>query len=232
MSDHFKALEKFLFRDLSFLLGGSVVIGSGLYAFQRLPEEGFSTFKYFLGLGVAYAVGYSVQEFFTLAHVVRTRARESPNTLGRLLYRLYERHPINPWMPEQYDVARDWLYENAPQMFRDAHERTQSLKQVGTTLGPCFIVSSYILLGKSAQAGMSFQSFVIDLAKCLVWPLLAVASWTPPRCMPFELTAAVGLAGLGFFLWLLGWLKVTQQGRYLIDYHESAERRCLPPGPE
>ena len=39
MSDFFKAFEKFLFRDLLFLLGGSVVVASGMYVFGKLPTD-------------------------------------------------------------------------------------------------------------------------------------------------------------------------------------------------
>jgi hypothetical protein len=74
MSDLFKAFEKFLFRDLSFLLGGSVLLGSVMYVFDRLPTGEVPAFKYLIWAGISYTIGYSVQEVFTLLHLVRTKA--------------------------------------------------------------------------------------------------------------------------------------------------------------
>jgi len=187
MSDLFKAFEKFLFRDMSFLLGGSVVVASGMYVFNGLPTGDVLAFEYFIGAGVAYAVGYSVQEVFTLLRIVRTKAGYSPNWLSSSLYHLFDRRRAVQVDPREYQEAKRWLYEQAPQRFRDDHERTEALKQVGTTLGPCFFLSGVILLGKDVLLRLEYESAV---------------SW--------------GFVVLGLVLFLLGWLKVTQQAQYLI----------------
>lgn len=205
MSDFFKAFEKFLFRDVSFLLGGSVVVACGMYVFRRLPGADPPTFKILIAGGVAYAVGYTLQEFFTLAYLVRTKAGYSPNWLGKLLYRLFDRRATQPVDPDEYERAKSWLYEQAPQRFRDDHERTESLKQVGTSLGPSFLVASAILFLNTPVADPSF-----------------------------EVAASRGLALLGFALWLLGWLKVTQQAQYLIARFRVAQASsgvCGPASP-
>jgi hypothetical protein len=156
-----------------------------------LPGDDVTTFKYFIGAGISYAVGYSIQELFTLCHLIRTRAGFSPNWLGRLLYRLFDRRPAPFQLVDsaEYEQAKQWLYSNGvPQRFRDDHERIESLKHVGTTLGPCFLVGGGVFLWKDAHAKIvEYQS----------------ARW-------------IGLVVVGFFLILLGWLKVTQQAQYLI----------------
>lgn len=187
MSDFLKAFERFLFRDLSFIVGGAVVLGSGMYVCGRFPTAELPAFAYFVGAGVAYAIGYAIQEFSTIFHLVRTKAGFSPNLLGKALYRCFDRKAAVAVDATEYEEAKKWLYEAAPQRFRDDHERIESLKQVGTALGPSFVVAAAILLSKN---------------------------WLSQ--VPFELVAASSLAGLGLALWLLGWLKVTQQPQYLI----------------
>ena len=199
MSDLFKAFERFLFRDVSFLLGGTVVLASIMYVYGRLPSADLPMFKYLIAAGVAYAVGYSIQEFFTMIRLVRTKAGHSPNRLGRLLYWLFERRGVDAFDSKDYEKAKFWLFQQAPQRYRDDHERTESLKQVGTGAGPSFIVAGGILLAKTGFGGQSFQSAV-----------------------------ATGFVVLGFGLWLLGWLKVTQQAQYLVRNFRRAQESSDP----
>ncbi|SRR6266404_1367023 len=194
MAELFKAFEKFLFRDISFVLGGSILLGSVTYVFNRLPSGDVPAFKYFIWVGISYAIGYSVQEIFTLAHIVRTKAAFSPNWLGYLLYRIFDRKRPKPINAAEYERAKKWLYEEAPERFRNDHERIESLKQIGTVLGPCFLLAGSILLWKK--------------------------TFNPGE---FEYVASRGLVVLGLILILLGWLKVTQQPQYLIARYNAVK---------
>jgi len=200
MSELFKAFEKFLFRDVSFLLGGSVLLGSVMYSFNRLPTGDLPAFKYFVWAGISYAIGYSVQEIFTLAHIVRTKAAFSPNWLGYLLYRLFDRKRPKPINATEYERAKKWLYEEAPERFRNDHERIESLKQIGTVLGPCLLLGGLILLWKR--------------------------TFNPTE---FEYVVSRGFVVLGLVLILLGWLKVTQQPQYLISRYNAAKDELKAP---
>ncbi len=194
------ALGKFLMRDLSFIVGGSAIILSFLFVFEKPNLEELSKLSivlYFVGAGFAYAVGYSVQEVFTLLGLVRTKAGVSPNWFCRVLYRLFERRPVEfPVVDRiEYDKAKLWLFKDAPKRFQDDHERTESLKQVGTTLGPCLIVSAIILFGKR---------------------------WLHTDQDPFAKALVYGALLLGVILCSLGWLKVTQQAQYLLTRARAA----------
>lgn len=151
MDTFFKAFEKFIFRDLSFLLGGSVVLATLMYVCRRLPGSDPPIFKAFLAAGVAYTIGYSLQVLFEIVRLVRTKAGYSPSWAGGLLYRLYDRKNAEDVDSAEYERAKLWLYEKAPQRFRDDHERTESLKQIGTAVGPCFALAAVILF-----AGIQF----------------------------------------------------------------------------
>ncbi len=193
MSDLFKAFEKFLFRDISFLLGGSVLLGSVMCVFDKLPTGDVPAFEYFIWAGVSYAIGYSVQEFLTLLQLVQTKAGFSPSWLGCLLYRLSDRKRPEQIDAQDYEKAKHWLYQQPLQRYRDDHERIESLKQIGTTLGPCFFLAGSILF-----------------LKILFWK----NTFNPEV---FGYVVSLGLVVLGLILYLLGWLKVTQQAQYLID---------------
>lgn len=169
MDNVFKAFEKFLLRDLSFLLGGSVVLASVMYICNKLPNKDTPSFKYFILAGVSYAVGYSIQELFTLPHIVRTKADLPTCWLGRFLYCCFYSCPEEWFNPRnEYLPAKLWLYTRAPQRFRDDHERTESLKQVGTTLGPCFLLAGVALLVKARVKYECVVSLGLIFAGCFL----------------------------------------------------------------
>ncbi len=70
MDELVKAFQKFLMRDLSFIIGGGAVILSSLYAFDRLPGESTSTFWHVLGVAFAYIVGYAIQDALSLCRII------------------------------------------------------------------------------------------------------------------------------------------------------------------
>ncbi|MGA2061126.1 MAG: hypothetical protein ABSG67_11640 [Thermoguttaceae bacterium] len=197
MNDLFKTFEKFIFRDLSFLLGGSVVVISGMYIYNRLPTANDQAFKYFIWAGISYAIGYCIQELFTLVHLVIMKPKFPLKWIGRLLYKIYDRDWPKHNNGQDYHDAKWWLYQkDTPQRFQDDYERTESLKQVGTTLGPCFFLSGLILLMKKYIVSIEFKYVV-----------------------------SYGLIALGVFLFLLGWLKVTQQSEHLIEIYIKRKQK-------
>lgn len=95
-----------------------------------------------------------------------------------------------------YEEAKNWLYKKGTsERFIDDHERTETLKQVGTTLGPCFLVSGLVLFAKP---------WIIDK-------------------LSFQSALAIGALVLGIILLFLDWLKVTQQAQYIL-FREQAHQ--------
>jgi len=175
-----RALEKFLMRDLVFIVGGGAIIMSFLFVYNYLPTEEWPTAYYFLCAGIAYGIGYTVQDLLILLRISRSKASHRPNWLGKFLFRLFDREKAENIEKHNYDNAKQYLYKKGLQRFRDDHERTESLKQVGMTLGPCFF-----------------------LAGLIIWR----RSWLIK--FEFEQVLAISAIGFGVALWLLGWLKVT-----------------------
>jgi len=193
-----KALTKFFLRDLVYILGGGSIILSLLYVYGKLPAGNLGIITYFIGIGLSYAIGYAVQDVLTLLRLVRTKAGVSPNKFAAYLYRFFERRPLDfqTVINQQYEDAKRWLYKEAPERFRIDHERTESLKQIGTVLGPCFALAGIVVL-----FGGSIKTNV-----------------------PFNVALGVGAILLGIALWCLGWVKVTQQAQYLLKKAELANK--------
>jgi hypothetical protein len=202
------AFQRFIYRDLAFVLGGASVVVSFLYSFGKLPlaPDGLTIA---LGLGVAYVLGYVIQDLATLCHLVRTKVAVPPARIGKGLYWLYERKSIafKEVDSEVFEKAKKDLLLKAPESVWADHERVESLKQVGTTLGPSLMISGAMLLSR---------------------PWLATRN--------FETTLGVIVLGLGVALVLLGWLKVTQQAQITLAggklYEEDQPRALTAKTPE
>jgi len=192
-----KSFTSFLYRDVMFVLGGSAIITSWLYKYDRIPSGEPSVAAYILTAGFAYAVGYAVQDIFTIFRIVRTKAGMAPSPFGKFLYRLFERRNVEfeKFSNQEYEKAKEWLYrDNKVQRFRADYERIESLKQVGTTLGLCIAISGVIL----------FLKYLLD-----------------DTCDSFDIATAAAAILLGTVLWSLGWLKVTQQAQYLLKRYQG-----------
>ena len=77
-----KMYENFLMRDLAYVLGGTVFLGSVIYAYNvncLIRVSLYIThdfFKFILFLIISYSVGLILQEGFYLFHLVKIRPRE------------------------------------------------------------------------------------------------------------------------------------------------------------
>ena len=194
--------NRFYFRDVTFVAGGGMVILSALKFFDMPPNEDTSGLYYALGVVFAYALGYAIQDVSTAFRIVRVKAGLDPNRLQRFLYHHFEKEPVPHCKVdrEDYEEAKVWLYahgKGSTPRQQDDHERIEALKQFGTVLGPCLIVSGLLIC------------FTPQGAESTSIPVLL----------------GVVLSVLGVILILLGWLKVTQQAQYLLSQFESAQKK-------
>lgn len=70
MPDLPENVREFIIRDLIYIIGGGMVIGSFLYRFDRLPGQDTPVAFYVFGAGIAYVVGNALQEFFCIIGLV------------------------------------------------------------------------------------------------------------------------------------------------------------------
>ncbi len=89
MNDLVSLFRNFIYRDLAFILGGSIVLLSALHAFgislHRLQDQPYTLF---LLTVLAYVVGYAVQDFGALlpGRPTSTGYVLRPGRLSRFLY--------------------------------------------------------------------------------------------------------------------------------------------------
>ena len=167
-----KSIRNFLIRDIVYILGGSAVILSFLHVWGKIdvskktininiiPESANIIF-YVIGIGLAYAVGYCLQEVFSLLHIVKTSHYFKPGFPLRWLYRCLEGErwaDVFPDIPKgrhrRWDVTKRLrqanlvINEKASQDDKTHREWTTSFIMICTTLGPCALISGLLLLWK------------------------------------------------------------------------------------
>ncbi len=187
MDELIGSLRRFIARDVIFIVGGSAVVLSFCYAFDHLWILDMPRPLYFVAAGFAYVVGYVVQDLACLSGLVTTAHFFKPGGTLKRIYRVYTRHDWTEIAP--FDGEAAWLrLERAaakgevPEASFVRLERVVALRQVGTTLGPCCLLSSVFLLYR----GFKFLD-------------------------PFDMALAVGVLVLGLVLIALAWLKGAQQ---------------------
>jgi hypothetical protein len=201
MSELIKALGRFVARDLIYVIGGATVILSFLYLFNRLSSDELPLAYSLFGAGLAYVVGYTIQDTWCLMRVVTMADYFEPNRFVRWLYLRFTReewHPI-----ERFDTYRAHraLYARETEKENLAvFERVVSLRQVSATMGPCALVSAFFL-------------FVRVFSFCQA----------SSRCFDFWL--AIFAATLGVGLVCLSWLKGAQQVMWLHILQDARRNR-------
>lgn len=191
MDELVKALRHYIARDLVYLVAGGTVIATFLYGFPpTLDPKRWPTVLYLLTGGIAYVVGYVVQDICSVLRLVTTAPVPDPGRVTRLVYRLFMRTPWQPIdrdMRHLYQQQREWERASA-EGHAPEYERTVMLMLIGTAGGPCGLISAVLLLIRRAQ-------------------------FTPS----FDFAVAIGAAILGIALLILGRLKAAQMTQILTD---------------
>ncbi|MEM1056504.1 MAG: hypothetical protein AAGI52_13355 [Bacteroidota bacterium] len=205
MNELVRSLSQFISRDIFYILGGASVLASGLYALGELDRLGTSTPEYIFFAGLSYVIGYAVQDGLSLTPLVSTKGLSgsdphNPNRFVRWLYRRFER---KPWghIPREFDrpkASRD-LRRPGNEGLVIVYERVVTLKQIGTTMGPCFFLAGCFLLGRAAFVSRD----------------------------PLDWSASLFAFAFGSLLLCLGWLKASQQVRYLYEQSLDAARASV-----
>lgn len=193
MDELVRGLSRFLYRDVLYMIGGTAVILSFLYLFDRVPSSTLPLAYYLFGGGIAYVVGYVAQEFFCLIGVCTTADYFQPYRPLRSLYHHFTREP---WpMIERFNTIDAWIKISRDRTGTELFERILFHKQVGTTMGPCAVLSALFLFARRWNPGALPSSFDTALAGAAFF--------------------------LGVVLLLLGWLKGVQQIRWLHALNEE-----------
>lgn len=177
MNEFVKSLRNFLARDLLYIIGGTCVVASFLYLFGKLPEKQPPIPYLIILAGVAYAIGYAVQDSMSFFPIVTSRHIDGPGKLSRCYYLFFtgikwETVSERVNFPEDYYRAVDNMSERKIEEFR----RLITLKHIGTAIGSNLLVSFAFLAIKYFSECKPFDGW-IALFSLVLAVLLIVQSW-------------------------------------------------------
>ena len=154
--------KQFLYRDLAFILGGSIVLLSLAYAFRGCIPNGWQNLNWekfppasiiFLIAAAAYVIGYAVQDVGAILplRLTSTSTRFEPDCFSQWLYKRFSRVE---WKPIYYVAPADREFEfeihmgrlEIPEDVLQALERIRSLKVISMCVGGCLALSALIFL--------------------------------------------------------------------------------------
>ncbi len=161
-------VKRFIWRDLIYFLGGLCVAFSFMVMvesenpnmiFDDITKAGFMAQLLFIGL--CYVLGYCVQDTCSWIGLVTTAYNTQPSRFTRWLYKRFERRDWGlPQERSAQETDTDWKNRIRAELDkadsfickwedsdprRHEHERIIGFMQIGTTIGPCLIVSAILL---------------------------------------------------------------------------------------
>lgn len=148
VSEVVKVIGHAITRDLIYVVGGSVIVASFLYAFDRFSTGEMPMLLQLFLVGVSYVLGYAAQELFGFLHITST---EHPPSPPRWAVCLHHRFTHGDWVnigDKDYQMAEDVLFKQAAELGGRAIERINRiimLKQIGATMGACGAVALVFL---------------------------------------------------------------------------------------
>jgi hypothetical protein len=156
MGDWATLFKNFIYRDVAFILGGSIVLASFAYCFDLFPLLDKAKADLYVPLAIllaalAYVVGYGVQDIGGVIRLSSTAVPYKPSCFDRCLYRAFTR---SKWRAVDY-VHKDGPFEEfeikmggwcVPPRTLQALDRILSLKVISMCIGACALLSAVFVL--------------------------------------------------------------------------------------
>jgi len=255
MNELVKALKNFIVRDMVYIIGGTCVMLSFLNLFCKiddvLSKETHIAIYLFLA-GIAYATGYCVQDTASWMKIVTTANVKNPPKFIESLYKRFTGE--DKWEnANQNRSAELIIQETACQDVKVDRERIISLMQVGTTIGPCSILSALLLFCKAMPSLLeTVQIFIQDFSVqdavvivviivvsflaifvffqllSLVIPFILLSLVFSTKTLGFDLSLAYAGILIGICLIILGWIKameVTKNTETLSNFYKEFRQK-------
>jgi hypothetical protein len=166
MGDWATLFKNFIYRDVAFILGGTIVLASvtyslGLWDPNALPRK-MPVAYVILFTALAYVVGYGVQDIGGVFRISSTAVPYTPKCCGRCLYRAFTRFCWKPvdyvegMTPVEFEI--DMGRQDIPDRTLQALDRILSLKVISMCIGMCLSLSAIIIAIHPLLSGR--QSYV------------------------------------------------------------------------
>ena len=182
MNEFVKSFRQFIYRDVFYLVGGSTVMVSYVYSFLNVDEIIVYLMTnpwlvvYFLV--ISFPVGYLVQFISNGLHLTTSDIPNDPGLLLKWLYKQfrYTKYTINGKTARSHETK---VYERLSLESRNLGrlERLVALKQMGTTLGPCFITAGLFILMKDFSSCLWLENRHILVPLLIGGILLTISGW-------------------------------------------------------
>lgn len=195
-----RALRYFITRDIMYLVGGASVGITLLHVSGQPLTTDYPTAIWLWAAGVAYGVGYAIQEILSLSRILTTAPVLKPKWLVKWLYGRFTRADWRCVDPSAWQTKRKRFEEKAFERTYAQFQRIIGLKHIGSTLGANWLMCGIILVVYAATNNkMHFDWVDFD------W-VLALAT----------LFLSVGLIAMA-------WVKGAQQTQHIWDWVESGQ---------
>lgn len=171
-----ESLSYFVTRDVLYVVGGSSVILSFLYLFDRLPGSDLPTVWYVLGAGIAYVIGYAIQDGLSLTPITTTQSVIHPNRVVKKLYEWFAGPPWKDIPDHDHELATILVTEQAGERTIAELRRIISIKQIGTTMGSCWLVGGLALTARCVLKTSGYGIF-LAVATIVFAALLLALGW-------------------------------------------------------
>ena len=216
--------KQFLYRDLAFILGGSIVLLSLAYAFRGcIPShwlgywEEFQPASTVLIAAAAYVVGYAVQDVGGVLRLTST-GHFQPKRRREWLYKRFSR---KEWRSINYVAENDREFKfdihlgclEIPERVIQELERIRSLKVISMCVGGCLLVSALIFL---LLLVFDHSSSVTALAWLQSIAVPCRAPWVPRDWVILTVSAVLAAC-----LICLGWIKGMQEMQFYQSIYEG-----------
>ena len=203
----------FIYRDLAFILGGGIVLGSMAYAFGWLPDrldfKEIQTAYAILFAALAYVVGYAVQDVLAIPRITFTGHPFIPFSFMKFIYHCFTGSSwtnvsyLTNETSSQFEIRIDRL--DIPEATLRNLDRILSLKVISMCVGGCSLLGSVILSAK-VMLGQSISGKAV--------------------------LALIALFAFSISLIVLGWIKGMQQMQFYQAIHEAGyPPTAAPPAP-
>lgn len=176
MQDLIKPFARFLTRDVPYLIGGASFLISLSIALQLSPNVNQPIVIQIFAAGVAYVVGYCLQELTSLTPLVNTSLRMQPAGLMRQAYKRWSRLSWKPNTEIDYPYVYHHLHATLPSEKLSSLERVVMLKHMGTAVGPSWLFSGALLLIAAALQD-SIPLLVVGALSTLLGASLLFIGW-------------------------------------------------------
>ena len=178
MNEFVRSLRHFIARDVIYIVGGGTVLLSFLYLFDKIPEKDISTPYFLFVAGIAYVVGYAVQDGGSLIGLTTTSYSYRPGRFTCFWFETLQRRPF-PKIPKEFNFHKkvQELYDiKNNEEFLSSFRRIINLLQVGATMGPSSLLSGGIL-GFKAYETKTYFDFSLSAGAIIFGFLFIVHSW-------------------------------------------------------